>query len=206
MAVVTHFWNIFFFLLSPLLSSLSLAPILGLFTVTPFKPSPLPSNLNQPPWPLQELPLGIQLNSNGNYSEFILETNSMPKKKQLQSGWFLFFSIFGLSLWSSLIWSCLIINVLEWKCLWVCDGVRVQECLHMRNVPLHHPITNDPQDHKLTSCFPLHSHYTNHQNMNHENQKIKSASALASSTGHTGPKRFIDFAPKTAMLTRHFAF
>ena len=73
----------------------------------------------------------------------------------------------------------------------------------MRNVPLHRPITSDPQDHKLTSCFPLHSHYTNHQNMNHENQKITSASTSA--IGHTGPKRFIDFAPKTAMSMRHFA-
>ncbi|KAK7824666.1 pentatricopeptide repeat-containing protein [Quercus suber] len=34
--------------------------------------------------------------------------------------------------------------------------------------------------------------------MNHENQKITSAS----STGHTVPKRFIDFAPKTAMSMR----
>ena len=92
-----------YFLLFPLFPPLSCSP--HLFSLRLSKPSftakthlyhPLSTNLHSHrksfPW------LRIQLNSKGNYNEFVLETNSMPKKKQFRSGWFLFFD----RVWSSM--------------------------------------------------------------------------------------------------------
>ncbi|KAK7858727.1 hypothetical protein CFP56_010504 [Quercus suber] len=65
-----------------------------------------------------------------------------------------------------------------------------------------------PHNHK-TITFPLAAFFFTHTIIDQppkrepEVQNIKSASPT---TPHTGPKRFTDFAPKTAMLMRRFTF